>query len=116
MMGMPRMKKATLIAMASVAILLIAVACGEDGSDKVVTGRVVDATARDFSEIELIIIRDPANQVWEFGTDGPIGISIGHLRQHQVLGEKVQVTYHKMDGKLIATDVRDAEAPGGVTP
>ncbi len=39
-------------------------------------------------------------------------MTAAHLRQHQVLGEKVTVTYKEKDGRLIAVDVRDAVAPG----
>jgi len=61
----------------------------------------------------LLTVRDAQSHIWEFTTEGPVGISVGHLRQHQALAEKIQVTYHKVDGILIATDVRDAVEPGG---
>ena len=103
----PGAKKLTLAA----AVLFIAVACG-GGGEKVVTGLVVEAVERNLAEIELLRVRDGAGRVWEFSTDGSVGISAAHLRQHQVLGEKVTVTYKEKDGRLIAVDVRDAVAPG----
>ena len=92
-------------------MLLILAACG-GGGEKVVTGLVVEAVERNLAEIELLRVRDGDGRVWEFSTEGSVGISAAHLRQHQVLGEKVTVTYKEKDGRLIAVDVRDAVAPG----
>jgi hypothetical protein len=106
--GFKKMSKAMVV---GAAILLIGLACG--GGDKTVTGLVIEAVERDLVEIELLRIRDSDGKVWEFSTDGPVGISASHLRQHQVLGESVVVTYREYRGSLIATDVRDAMGPGG---
>ena len=92
-------------------MLLIVAACG-GGGEKIVTGLVVEAVERNLAEIELLRVRDGDGRVWEFSTEGPVGISAAHLRQHQVLGEKVAVTYKEEGGRLIAVDVRDAVAPG----
>jgi len=105
--GRRGMKK---LASAAASILLIAVACG--GGERSVTGIVLEAVARDLVEIELLRVRDADGRVWEFTTEGNVGISAAHLKQHQVLGERVLVTYREEDGNLIATDVSDAPAPG----
>ena len=97
---------------AGMAVLLIAAACGGDG-EKTVTGLIVEAVERDLGEIELLRVRDGDGKVWTFSTEGPVGINAAHLRQHQVLGEKVVVTYSAYRGDLIATGVRDLMAPGG---
>ncbi|MBC8280180.1 MAG: hypothetical protein H8E48_05280 [Chloroflexi bacterium] len=110
------MKNLMLITAASVAVFLIAVACGDDSSEKVVTGRVVDAIARDIVELESLTVRDADSQIWEFTTTGPVGMSIGHLRQHQALGAKIQVTYRKIGGQLIASDIQDAVLADEKTP
>ena len=91
--------------------MLIAAACGGD-SEKTVTGLIVEAVERDLVEIELLRVRDDDGKVWTFSTEGPVGINAAHLRQHQVLGEKVVVTYSAYRGDLIATGVRDLIAPG----
>ena len=98
-------------ALAAAALLLVAVACG-GGGEKSVTGMVVEAVERDLVEIELLRVRDAGGKVWEFTTEGPVGINASHLRQHQVLGEMVVVTYTEENGSLIATDVSDAPEPG----
>ena len=92
-------------------MLLIVAACG-GGGEKVVTGLVVQAVERNLAEIELLRVRDGGGRVWEFSTEGPVGMTAAHLRQHQVLGERVTVTYKEENGRLIAVDVRDAAAPG----
>ena len=92
-------------------MLLIVAACG-GGGEKVVTGLVVEAVERNLAEIELLRVRDGDGRVWEFSTQGSVGMTAAHLRQHQVLGEKVTVTYNEENGRLIAVDVRDAVAPG----
>ena len=99
-----------LAAAAGAAVLLITVACG-GGGEKVVTGLVIEAVERDLVEIELLRVRDSDGKIWEFSTEGPVGISAAHLRQHQVLGESVVVAYTEYRGSLIATDVSDAPAP-----
>ena len=95
---------------AGMAVLLFAAACGGD-SEKTVAGLIVEAVERDLVEIELLSVRDDDGKVWTFSTEGPVGINAAHLRQHQVLGEKVVVTYSAYRGDLIATGVRDLMAP-----
>ena len=97
------------LAFAAALVLLITVACG--GAERFVTGIVLEAVARDLVEIELLRVRDADGRVWEFTTEGNVGISAAHLKQHQVLGEMVLVTYMEEGGSLIATDVSDAPAP-----
>ena len=92
-------------------VLLVALACGGGGGEKYVTGIVLEAVARDLVEIELLRVRDADGRVWDFTTEGNVGISAAHLKQHQVLGEMVLVTFMEKDGSLIATDVSDAPAP-----
>ena len=98
------------LALAAV-LLLIAVACGGD-EGKSVTGIVVEAVDRNIVEIELLRVRDRSGRVWEFTTEGNVGINAAHLRQHQVLGDGVVVKYEAKGGRLIATEVRDLPAPG----
>ena len=93
------------LGLAAAAVFLVAVACG--GGEKTVTGIVLEAVERDMVEIELLRLRDADGRVFEFTTKGPVGINAAHLRQHQVLGERVVVTYTEENGSLIATDVRD---------
>jgi hypothetical protein len=110
------LKRLVLASMAGICLLLIAAACSGDGektvTEKTVTGMVLEAVERSLVEIELLKVRDDTGKAWEFATEGNVGISAAHLRQHQVMGEGVVVTYKVVDGRLIATDVRDGPAPG----
>ena len=99
------------LAVAVVVPLLLIAACG-GGGDKEVTGLVLEAVERDLVEIELLRVRDDDGRVWEFSTEGTVGVSAAHLRQHQLAGEKVLVTYREERGRLIAVDVRDAPVRG----
>ena len=96
-----RMASAALAA----ALLLIAAACG--GGDQQVTGLVLEVVGRGLAEIESIRLRDDDGRVWEFSTDGPVGTNAAHLRQHQLAGERVSVTYREEGGRLIAVAVGD---------
>jgi hypothetical protein len=101
-----------LVAVAGLIVLLMAVACGGGNGEESVTGIVVEAVERDLVEIELLRVRDRAGKTWEFTTEGNVGISAAHLRQHQVLGDGVVVKYKEVAGRLIAVDIRDIAAPG----
>ena len=111
LVGRPASKEIALAIVAAVALLLFAAACG-GGRDKQVTGLVLEAVGRNFNEIEVLRLRDDDGRVWEFSTDGPVGISAAHLRQHQVTGEKILVTYREEGGRLIAVDVSDPPVRG----
>jgi len=104
-------KRLVSVLVAGMAVLLFAAACGGD-SEKTVTGLIVEAVERDLVEIELLRVRDDGGKVWTFSTKGPVAVNAAHLRHHQVLGEKVVVTYSVYRGDLIATAVRDLMAPG----
>ncbi len=110
------MKNLMLIIAASLTISLVAVACGGDSDEKTVTGRVVDVIARSIAELESLTVREADSQIWEFITTGPVGMTPGHLRQHQASGDKITVTYRKIGGQLVASDVQDAVVPEGTTP
>ena len=106
-MDFPALKKPALAVATVAAVLLVAVACGGDG-EKEVSGLVLEAVERNLVEIELLRVRDDDGRVWEFSTEGNVGTSAAHLRQHQLSGERVRVIYREEGGRLIAVDVGDA--------
>ena len=71
------------------------------------TGLVVDAVARNGTEIELLQVRDANGKIWQFLTDGPIGIDAGHLLVHRDTNEGVEVVYLEKAGRLFALEVND---------
>ena len=71
------------------------------------TGFVVNAIERSSTEIELLQVRDSSGRIWEFFTEGPIGIDAAHLRVHEETVEGVEVVYLEKDGSLVALEVND---------
>jgi len=106
LVGRPAVDKLALAA----ALLLIVAACG--GGEKQVTGLVLEAVERSLTEIELLRLRDDDGMVWEFSTQGPVGATAAHLRQHQLAGQRIVVKYREAGGRLIALEVKDADGPG----
>ena len=98
-----------LASIVSACVLLVGVACG--GGEKTVTGLVLEVVGRNLVEIDLLRVRDRSGRIWEFTTEGNIGISAAHLKQHQVLGQGVVVIYNDEDGQSIASEVRDLVTP-----
>lgn len=70
-------------------------------------GMVLDAVERNPVEIELLRVEDDSGRVWEFVTEGPIGIDAAHLLVHLALGQGVEVVYIEKDGRLVALQVND---------
>ena len=93
--------------------LLVAVACGSGSASDVtpqegsVRGVIVEVVGRDLLEIERLRVRDDEGKVWTFTTEGFIGQSPSHLRQHQLLGEGILVSYVAKDEILLAVDLAD---------
>lgn len=111
MMREAGLKRLVLASMAGICLMLVVAACGGDG-EKTVTGMVLEAVEQNIVEIELLKVRDLTGKTWEFSTEGNVGISAAHLRQHQVMGDGVVVKYKEVGGRLIATEIRDLPAPG----
>jgi len=76
-------------------------------SEGVMTGQVVEALAGNAAEIELLQVEDHAGRVWQFYTEGPIGIDAGHLLVHRDTNEEVEVVYEQKAGRLFALEVND---------
>ena len=94
--------------------LILLLACGENsatekaGPEGQVRGLVVEVVNRSISELETLRIRDETGKIWSFtGADGFIGITPSHLREHQLLGGSVLVTYVGEGDALVALDIGD---------
>ena len=69
---------------------------------------VVEAIGRSITEVETLKIRDQTGGIWTFAGDaGFIGTSAAHLREHQLGGQSVLVTYVTRGDGLVAVDIRD---------
>ena len=107
--GAPR-----LVLLAVVVILASITACGGNPPDTgepnegQIRGIVVQVAGRNIIELKSLRIRDETGNVWDFrAAEGFIGISPSHLREHQLTGEPVLVTYVIGEGELIAVEITD---------
>ena len=98
------------------AILLMLVACGGTGATQTpspvestgeVKGLVVEVVGRNIAEIETLRIRTPDEQVWTFTSEGPLGFSPSHLREHQLFGQVIIVSYKTRGDVLVAVEIGD---------
>ena len=83
-------------------------AAGQAGPERQVRGLVVEVVNRSIVEVETLRIRDDAGTIWSFtGAEGFIGVTPSHLREHQLMGWSVLVTYVQEGGALVALDIVD---------
>ena len=73
-----------------------------------VRGFVVEVVGSSITDLDTLRVRDQAGDIWTFtGDDSNVGLSPSHLREHQLLGETVLVTYTNRGGTLVAVDITD---------
>lgn len=95
------------------ALLILAAACGGGDADpaaeagRQVRGRVLEVVARNITDVETLRIRAEDGVIWTFVTEGYAGVSPSHLREHQLRGEMVLVSYVRKGDKLVALEITD---------
>ena len=110
------------------AALLLALACGggqttatpatptttdaRDAGDAGDTGRqvrgnILEVVARNITEIERMSILDQDGRRWTFTTEGYTGVTPSHLREHQLFGQQVVVSYVERKDRLVAVKIGD---------
>ena len=68
----------------------------------------VDAQPQNPRYFSRLLITDDAGQSWEFSSEDWVGVSVGHLKDHQIQGTPVTVWYETgADGGLLARFVGD---------
>jgi|TARA_Y100000031_G_scaffold145723_1_gene178634 hypothetical protein len=73
-----------------------------------VRGLVVAVEGRNITELESLAIRDEAGKIWTFTSDaGFVGFTPSHLREHQLQGHPVAVTYVVEGDTLVVVDIAD---------
>ena len=75
-----------------------------------VTGHIdrVDAQSDNPRYFNTLAITDSDGRRWRFRSDGWVGVSVGHLKDHQIQGTTVTVWYETQgDGSLLARFVGD---------
>lgn len=75
-----------------------------------VTGHIdrVEPQPDNLRHFKLLAITDADGTNWELRSDGWVGVSVGHLKDHQIRGTTVTVWYEtESDGSLLARFVGD---------
>ena len=75
-----------------------------------VTGHIdrVDANPENPRHFKTLEITDGQGQRWRFRSEGWVGVSVGHLKDHQIQGTPVTVWYEqRAGGELMARFVGD---------
>jgi hypothetical protein len=73
-----------------------------------VQGLVVAVEGRSITELESLAIRDEAGKIWTFASGASfVGFTASHLREHQLLGQPVVVTYVVEGDTLVVVDIAD---------
>ena len=95
------------------ALLILAAACGGGDADPAaeanqqVRGLILDVVARNLTDVETLRLRAEDGVIWTFVTDGYTGVSPSHLREHQLRGVKVLVSYVRKGDTLVALEITD---------
>ena len=99
-----RYLSANVLLMLAMALLFL-LSCGERLSE--VEGLVTSVEARSVVEVERFTIEDEEGSVFTFTTEGFIGFTTSHFREHMMLAEPVRVRYKKDGDTLIAAFIED---------
>ena len=69
---------------------------------------MVDVVVRNFTEVESLRIRDDTGKIWDFaGAEGFIGFTPSHVKEHQIQGLSVLVSYVREGDTLVAVHLAD---------
>ena len=101
-----------MVAAMLVALFLAAAGCGDSSEEsdsglRQVRGQVVEVVPRSITEVETLRVRDEEGREYFFVTEGFVGFTPSHLREHSLFGQTVLVTYREEDGRLVAVRTED---------
>lgn len=101
------MKWRIAVAAVGVAAALVLAGCG--GDTERVLGRLINVQSSGLLALDSIEIVDEEGRHWVLEGPGDFGhLTPSHLRQHMVLGERVEVTFHRAGGRLVIDRLRDS--------
>lgn len=87
-------------AVALVVLLGALTACA--GGEERVHGLLVDVQSSGLLELDSIDLIDDEGNRWTLDGSGTFGdLTPSHLRQHMVLGERVEATFHREGDRLV---------------
>ena len=114
-MNPPLLLRRTSLIWLSVLALMLAgsAACGEPASsasetdERQIRGRVLEVVARNITELETLRLLGEDDREYHFTSEGFVGFSPSHLREHQLFGQPVIVSYVQKGGQLVAVAITD---------
>ena len=105
--GHPARRSVWAVVLLAAALALTLAGCSVQDREQV-RGHVVDVVVRNFTEVESLRIRDEAGKIWDFkGAEGFIGFTPSHVKEHQLQGLSVLVSYVEEGGVLVAVHLAD---------
>lgn len=95
--------------MALILVTMVAAdACGGSNVEQI-DGLVVDVKAQTIITLDSLTIQDKTGKLWTFDTftQGFVGFTPSHLKEHQVSAQPVTILYRNTPDGLIAVQVTD---------
>ena len=68
---------------------------------------VLEVVARNITEVETLRLLSEDGQEYRFTSEGFVGFTPSHLREHQLFGQPVTVSYVQKGGQLVAVAITD---------
>ena len=75
-----------------------------------VRGQIIEVVARNIAEVESLRIRDESEREFIFTTDQTgefVGFTPSHLKEHQLSGQTILVSYVERESRLVAVKISD---------
>ncbi len=67
----------------------------------------MEVVARNITEVETLRLLGEDGQEYRFTSEGFVGFTPSHLREHQLFGQPVIVSYVQKGGQLVAVAITD---------
>ena len=87
--------------------LSLAGAAACDTGEMRIRGMVLEVVARNITEVETLRLLGEDDREYHFTSEGFVGFSPSHLREHQLFGQPVIVSYVQKGGQLVAVAITD---------
>lgn len=72
-----------------------------------IRGMVLEVVARNITEVETLRLLGEDGQEYRFTSERFVGFTPSHLREHQLFGQPVIVSFFQKSGQLVAVDITD---------
>mgnify|MGYP001303095297 CR=1 FL=1 len=90
-----------------ISMILTGTACGSE-ENRTVRGLVTTVQPRSITEVATFAVEEAnTGKLWVFQTEGSIGFTPSHIRDHMIQGQMVTVYYNEHNGvftAVLATD------------